>query len=152
MKTKHYILILLVLALSISAVSAHENHTSETVLDAADEDKLEKTTFYNADTGRTYDDDIVITHNVVKYYGDTDTRFKVKVYDDDYNPEEGVEVSFGKTFENYKKKTTNKNGIVYFNINYKVGTHYVETIIDSEDGESYWSADNIVKIKVIAVG
>ena len=147
MKTKHYILILLVLALSISAVSAHENHTNEMVLDAADQDKLEKTTFYDADTGRTYDDDTVVTHNVVKYYGDTDTRFKVKVYDDDYTPLEDVEVSFGKYLENYKRKTTNHNGIVYFNINYKVGTHYVETIIDSDDGESYWSADNIVKVK-----
>lgn len=42
MKTKHYLLILLILALSISAVSAHENRTSQTVLDAADSDTLEK--------------------------------------------------------------------------------------------------------------
>jgi hypothetical protein len=56
-------------------------------------------------------------------------------------------VSFGKQFGSQKEKVTNRNGIVYFPINYKVGTHDVETHIDADDGASYWSAYNTVKIK-----
>lgn len=146
MKTKHYLLILLILALSISAVSAHENRTSETVLDAADSDTLEKTYYYD-EYGDEYEDDTVITHNVVKYYSDKDTKFKVKVYDDDYNPAEDVYVSFSVDYGKAREKTTDSNGNVYFALNMKPGKYTVETYIESENGKAYWSAENTVKIK-----
>ena len=156
MKGKYLILALVTLILLVSVTSVcAQNNDSEVMVQPVDEnelavtddeDVLEKTYFYDAD-GDEYVDDTVVTHNVVKYYGDTDTKFKVKVYDEDYYPEEGVYVSFGRVVSNYKEKTTNINGIVYFPINYKVGTHDVETYIESEDGQSYWSAYNTVKIK-----
>ena len=135
-----------VFLLLIAFVSAADNTTDDTVSLSDDRDTLEKTYYYD-EYGDEYEDDTVITHNVVKYYGDTDTKFKVKVYDDDYNPMEGVYVSFGKSLGKMKEKTTNSKGIVYFPINYKPGKYYVETQIDSEDGESYWSAENTVTVK-----
>lgn len=140
---KRYLIIIIILALiCLTTVSAQENQSTDSV-----DEKLEKTYYYDADTGKNQVDDTVVTHNMVKYYGDKDTKFKVKVYDNDYKPEKGVYVSFGKLFTKYKEKTTDSNGVVYFPINYKIGTHEVETYIESEDGESYWSAYNTVKIK-----
>lgn len=146
MKYKFYILIIIITLLMISAVSAQENHTPTTLNTTANE-KLEKTQFYNADNGKIYEDDTIITHNVVKYYGDNQTKFKVKVQDNNNKPAKNITVSFTKLFKPYKEKTTNKDGIVYFNINYKVGTHDVETLIKSPDGKSFWSTYNTVKIK-----
>lgn len=155
MNAKYLILIGILFLLALTGVSAQDNTTAvddnlktadESIISAVEGEKLEKTYFYDADTDEEYEDDTVVTHNVVKYYGDRDTKFKVKVYDEDYNPEGGVYVSFGK-IGNLKDKKTNQNGIVYFPINYKVGKYEVETYIESEDGLSFWSAYNTVKIK-----
>lgn len=148
MNRKYLIFLIFMFLLCMSAVSAQDN-AIENLTQATDDidEKLEKTYWYDADTDEEYEDDTVVTHNVVKYYGDTDTKFKVKVYDEDYYPAEGVYVSFGKQFGSQKEMVTNRNGIVYFPINYKVGTHDVETHIDADDGVSYWSAYNTVKIK-----
>lgn len=148
MYKKFFVLAVFILMISLTAVSAQDNQTlSDDALSLSDSDeKLEETLYFDS-AGNYYDDDTVVTHNVVKYYGDKDTRFKVKVYDDDYNPEEGVYVSFGKLLGKYKEKTTNSKGIVYFPINYNVGTYNVETYIESDDGDAYWSAYNTVKIK-----
>lgn len=153
MNRKYLIIILLVFLVSLTLVSAADNETpiskssDETSLEQAGTDvKLEKTYYYD-EYGDEYEDDTVVTHNVVKYYGDADTRFKVKVYDDDYNPLEGVEVSFRVDFGLYKNKLTDKNGNVYFALNQKPGKYYVETYIESEDGQAFWSTDNFVKIK-----
>lgn len=146
MNRKYVMMIMLVGLIALTAVSAHDNVSDMDVASSYDEDTLEKSYFYDSETGEEYEDDTVVTHNVVKYYGDTDTKFRVKVYDDDYYPESGVYVSFGK-YGHMKEKRTNGNGVVYFAINYKVGTHDVETYIQSNDGSSYWSAYNTVKIK-----
>lgn len=155
MNAKYLILIGILFLLALTGVSAQDNTTAvddnlktadESIISTVEGEKLEKTYFYDADTDEEYEDDTVVTHNVVKYYGDRDTKFKVKVYDEDYNPEGGVYVSFGK-IGNLKDKKTNQNGIVYFPINYKVGKYEVETYIESEDGLSFWSAYNTVKIK-----
>ena len=155
MNAKYLILIGILFLLALTGVSAQDNTTAvddnlktadESIISAVEGEKLEKTYFYDEDTDEEYEDDTVVTHNVVKYYGDRDTKFKVKVYDEDYNPEGGVYVSFGK-IGNLKDKKTNQNGIVYFPINYKVGKYEVETYIESEDGLSFWSAYNTVKIK-----
>ena len=155
MNAKYLILIGILFLLALTAVSAQDNSTvaddnlkadDENTLSSAENDKLETTYYYDANTDEEYEDDTVVTHNVVKYYGDRDTKFKVKVYDEDYNPEGGVYVSFGK-IGNLKDKKTNPDGIVYFPINYKVGKHEVKTYIESEDGQSFWIAYNTVKIK-----
>ena len=155
MNAKYLILIGILFLLALTGVSAQDNTTAvddnlktadESIISTVEGEKLEKTYFYDADTDEEYEDDTVVTHNVVKYYGDRDTKFKVKVYDEDYNPEEGVYVSFGE-IGHQKEKRTNKNGIVYFPINYKVGQYEVETYIESEDGKSSWTAYNTVKIK-----
>ena len=159
MEWKYLILMAVLIMLTLTAVSAQDNNTvadedsglkavdaDENTISAGDEDKLDKTYFYDADTDEEYADDTVVTHNVVKYYGDTDTKFKVKVYDENYNPEKGVYVSFGK-IGNLKEKRTNSHGDVSFSINYKIGKYEVETYIESEDGSSYWSAYNTVTIK-----
>jgi len=156
MKMRYAAILIFIALVSISAVSAMDNQTiisaesddvDETLSVSNDEDTLDKSYFYDAYYDDTYEDDTVVTHNVVKYYGDTDTKFKVKVYDADYYPEEGVYVSFRVDWGNYKEKVTNANGIVYFPLNYKVGKYYVDTYIESEDSESYWYADNTVTIK-----
>ena len=152
MNKKILLLVGIIFLISLTAVSASENttvmgETSSDELSATPEDTLEKTYWYDAGTDREYVDDTVVTHNVVKYYGDKETKFKVKVYDEDYNPQGGVYVSFGQFAGKYMEKTTNSKGIVYFPINYKVGSHMVETYIEAEDGVSYWSAYNTVKIK-----
>jgi hypothetical protein len=153
MNKKFLILISLMALFTMAAVSGQNNDSvvGSSVVDELNanvyDEKLEETYFYDADADEEYADDTVVTHDVVKYYGDTDTKFNVKVYDDDYYPESGVYVSFGKAWENSKEKRTNAKGMVSFPINYKVGSHYVETRIDAEDGKSYWTAYNTVKIK-----
>jgi len=152
MNKKILILVGIIFLIGLTAVSASENTTvmgesGSDELSVAHEDTLDKAYFYDADTNDVYADDTVVTHNVVKYYGDKDTRFKVTVYDEDHNPQGGVYVSFAKVPKDYKQKVTNSKGVVYFPINYKVGTHDVETYIEAEDGVSYWSAYNTVKIK-----
>ena len=152
MKRKWLILIVFMMLVSITAVSAQDNHTELSVghddnLKASDDaQKLEKTYFYDADYDEEYEDDTIITHNVVKYYGDTDTKFKVKVLDNDYEPLEGVCVKSGE-IGSQKERFTNANGNVYFPINYKVGTYYFWTEVEADDGRSYWYAENTVKIK-----
>ena len=159
MNGKYLILMAMVFLLALTAVSAQDNNTivndgdclnavdaDENTISATEDDKLETSYFYDSDTGEEYVDDTVVTHNVVKYYGDKATKFKVKVYDNDYYPESGVYVSFGK-IGHLKEKTTNHNGMVYFPINYKVGKYKVETFIESDDGQSFWWAYNTVKIK-----
>ena len=154
MKMRYTVILIFIALLSISAVSAMDNQTlisaesddvDETLAVSNDEDTLEKSYFYDAYYDDNYEDDTMVTHNVVKYYGDTDTKFKVTVYDEDYYPAEGVYVSFMDDVGNTKEKVTNAKGNVYFPINFKVGTHYVDTQIDSEDGESYWYAETPLK-------
>ena len=107
MKRKWLIVLVFMMLVSITAVSAHDNHTELSAND--DGQKLEKTYVYDADYDEDFEDDTIITHNVVKYYGDTDTKFKVKVLDDDYEPMEGVYVKFntwvGKERENLQTTT-----------------------------------------------
>lgn len=149
-------LVLIVFLVSVTAVCAQDNGTNiigqdiddENVMAVSnDDDTLEKTYFYDADEDEEYEDDTVVTHNVVKYYGDKDTKFKVLVLDDDYNPIGGVYVKFDVYSGKVKEKLTNSKGIAYFPINYKVGTHYVETELECDDGRSYWYAENTIKIK-----
>lgn len=111
------------------------------------EGKLETSYFYDADDGRDYVDDTVVTHNLVKYYGDRSKKFKIQVYDDDYNPDRGVYVSFGKGWQNLHEKRTNANGIVNFAVNYQVGKYKVVTYIECSSGYSYYYAYNTVTIK-----
>ena len=154
MKRKFLIFTFIVVIFLAGAVSAHENTTdnlsvpdsSEDTLNATQNDALEKTYFYDED-GDEYPDDTVVTHNVVKYYGDTDTRFKVVVYNNDYTPAKDIIVSFSKNSGKYKEKTTNSKGIVYFPLNYDPGTYEVETCIETADGTGYWFAFNTVKVK-----
>ena len=155
MKRKCFLILIAIFMVSITAVSAQNNMTEiQSTVDSGDnaiyisndDVKLEKTYFYDADTDRIYKDDSVVTHNVVKYYGDDSKRFKVVVFDDDYNPLKNVEVSFEINFK-YKQKTTNENGVVYFSLKNKPGTYDVETSIRSDNGYSYWFAYNTVKIK-----
>ena len=141
-----FLIVMVVFLLAVTAVSANTNDTAD-ALAQTDDAGLEKTYYYDSEADEEYDDDTVVTHNLVKYYGDKDTKFKVKVYDDDYAPMKGVYVSFRVDFGKSKEKTTNKNGIVYFAINKKPGKYYVETEIESEDGSGYWYTENTVKIK-----
>jgi len=150
MKTRYLLIMGVLFFLLMASVSAQDNQTAlsvseDTPLEKTDDEVLEKTYYY--EDGEEYEDDTVVTRNVVKYYGDKDTKFKVTVYDDDYYPLEGVYVSFGKFGGKYKERTTNSYGNVYFPINYKVGSHEVETYIESDDGSGYWSAYNTVKVK-----
>ena len=172
MKKKYIFLITIIFFLALTTAHAESNNTAMAVSDnletnddqlaiseeniklaQSDEDtKLEESYFYDSEADDFYDDDTVITNDVVKYYGDTSKKFKVKVLDDDYNEMEGVYVSFGRDWDSLKEKETNAYGNVYFPINYKVGTHYVMTYIEcvNDDGttsENYFIADNIVKIK-----
>jgi len=153
MNRKYLIILALVFLVSLTLVSAADNETpisksnDETSLEQAGLDVKLETTYYYDENGEEYEDDTVVTHDVVKYYGDTDTKFKVKVYDDDYNPLEGVEVSFRIDMGKYKEKTTNKYGNVYFALNQKPGKYYAETYIESEDGKAFWSTYDLVKIK-----
>ncbi|MBO6123559.1 MAG: hypothetical protein J6P09_06940, partial [Methanobrevibacter sp.] len=78
MKKRYLIiaLVLIVFFVSLTSVSAQDNATGTIGSDIGGE-KLEKTYFYDADYNEEFEDDTIITHNVVKYYGDTDTKFKV---------------------------------------------------------------------------
>ena len=145
MKRKWLIVLVFMMLVSITAVSAHDNHTELSAND--DGQKLEKTYFYDADYDEDFEDDTIITHNVVKYYGDTDTKFKVKVLDDDYEPMEGVYVKFNTWVGKEREKPTNYNGNVYFPINYKVGKYSAWTEVEADDGRSYWYAENTITIK-----
>ena len=174
MKKKYLFIIFIIFLLALTTANAETNDTApmESVDDAptindeklavsednalstnnADDEKLEESYFYDADMGEYIDDDTVITNDVVKYYGDTSKKFKVKVLDDDYYEMEGVYVSFGKDWDSLKEKRTNSYGNVYFQINYAVGTHYVMTYIECENDDgttssNYFIADNIVTIK-----
>lgn len=151
MKARNLAIMGLLFFLLMAAVSAQDNRTSlslneDGLFEKTDDEALKKTYYYE-DGVEQYDDDTVKTRDVVKYYGDKSTRFKVTVYDDDYNPLKGVYVSFGQWGGKYKEKATDSNGNVYFPINYKVGSHEVETYIETDDGEGYWSAYNTVKVK-----
>lgn len=157
---KFLILILLVFLLAITAVNAQDNDTAviasgdnDTVLESSQDEKLETTYFYDDDTGEEYVDDTVETHNVVKYYGDKSKKFKVTVYDQDYNLESGVYVQFGRDWDSLVEKRTNSNGVVSFPINYGVGKHSVMTYIECEDYDdgtpnfNYYIAHNTVTVK-----
>lgn len=56
------------------------------------EEKLETSYFSDYNTHKEYEDNRVVTHNVVKYYGDKDTKFTVEVYDKNGNPVKGADV------------------------------------------------------------
>lgn len=151
MKAKYLLIMGFVLFLAMAAVSAQDNQTA---LSASEDVQLEKTddevlgeTYYYEDGVRQYEDDVVVTRDVVKYYGDKSTKFKVTVYDDDYKPLKGVRVSFAQDGEKYREKPTNSKGNVYFPINYKVGNYNVETYVKNKDANGYWSAYNVVKVK-----
>lgn len=151
MKARYLLIMGVLFFLLIASVSAQDNQTSlsvgeDTPLEKTDDEVLGKTYYYE-DGEEQYEDDTVVTRDVVKYYGDKDTKFKVTVYDDDYYPLDGVYVSFGQWGGKYRERTTNSNGNVYFPINYKVGSHEVETYIETDDGSGYWSAYNTVKVK-----
>ena len=148
MKKRYLIiaLVLIVFFVSLTSVSAQDNATGTIGSDIGGE-KLEKTYFYDADYNEEFEDDTIITHNVVKYYGDTDTKFKVRVIDDDYEPIGGVCVKFDGGNGKQKEKFTNYNGNVYFPINYKVGKYYTWTEVEEDDGSSYWYAENTITIK-----
>ncbi len=148
MKKRYLIiaLVLIVFFVSLTSVSAQDNATGTIGSDIGGE-KLEKTYFYDADYNEEFEDDTIITHNVVKYYGDTDTKFKVKVLDDDYEPMEGVYVKFNTWVGKEREKPTNYNGNVYFPINYKVGKYSAWTEVEADDGRSYWYAENTITIK-----
>lgn len=165
------IMILFLAVLAIGAVSAAETNITDDVLnieycqnnmiqdnlaqvnesdalqkDSQDE-KLEETYYYDAEDGKSYEDDTVVTHDVVKYYGDKSTRFFMKVYDNDYNPQGDVDVEFGEWGMKKTVRTTNNNGLVSFPINYAVGKHVVISYIMCEDDESYFTTNNLVIIK-----
>ena len=107
MNKKYFIFLIFIMLVSMAAVSAHDNQTLTSTseddvnlnavelknnLSQADNgEKLEKTYFNDYDTKKQYADNRVITHNVVKYYGDKDTRFTVEVRDNDGNPVKGAE-------------------------------------------------------------
>ena len=142
MKARYLLIMGVLFFLLMASVSARDNQTSlsvgeDTPLEKTDDEVLEETYYYE-DGVRQYEDDVVVTRDVVKYYGDRDIRFKVTVYDDDYNPLKGVQVSFGQWGGKYREKPTNSYGNVYFPINYKVGSHEVETYIESDDGRGFW--------------
>ena len=147
---KYLIILIFIILVSITAVSAEDNHTiistsddGDALSQNADEVKLEKTYYYPNSKDR-YVDDSVVTHNVVKYYGDSEKKFKVVVYDKDKNPQSGVKVSLIKDAK-YTKRTTNSKGVAYFPLNYKPGTYDVETYIEDDNG--FFSAYNTVKVK-----
>lgn len=155
MKKGYILLICILCLLTVSAVNAQDNITNEistsddspVELSTQDGEKLDKTYFYDVENDIRYADDTVETKNVVKYYGDKNTKFKIIVYDDDYNLESGVYVSFGKDWSSLVEKRTNSYGVVNFPINYKVGKHSVMTYIECEDSENYFLAHNTVTIK-----
>lgn len=155
MKKGYILLICLLCLLTVSAVNAQDDITNEistsddspVELSTQDGEKLDKTYFYDVENDIRYADDTVETKNVVKYYGDKNTKFKIIVYDDDYNLESGVYVSFGKDWSSLVEKRTNSYGVVNFPINYKVGKHSVMTYIECEDSENYFLAHNTVTIK-----
>ena len=131
MKKRYLIVLIFAVLLCITAVSAHDNQTSDDSVLSQNTDsdvKLEKTYYYPNSKDR-FVDKSVVTNNVVKYYGDSDRKFKVAVSDKDKNPKSGVEVSLIKSGK-YTKKTTNSKGVVYFPLNYKPGTYEVETYIE----------------------
>ena len=172
MKNRYIFLIATIFFLTLTTIHAESNDTAISVSEnqqisdealaisediqelsqSNEETKLEQSYFYDAYEDEYYDDDTVITNNVVKYYGDTSKKFKVKVLDDNYDEMEGVYVSFGRDWDSLKEKQTNYYGNVYFPINYKVGTHYVMTYIECEndDGttsDNYFLAENKVTVK-----
>lgn len=160
MNAKYLFLIGILFLIALTAVSAQDNSTIDTdetglksvdvdenTISASDGDKLETTRYYDADTEKVYVDDKVVTHDVVKYYGDKDTKFNVKVQDSNHHPSKGVSVNFGVISDEYAKKTTDAKGMAYFPINYGVGTHNVMTYVDAKDGQGYWFAYNKVKVK-----
>ena len=171
MKKKYIFLIAIIFFLALTTIHAESNDTAMAVsdnLEVNDEplavseeptlsmdnntEPLEKSYYYDESEDELYEDDTLVTHNVVKYYGDKDTKFKVKVLGDDYEPLAGVYVSFGKDWDVLKEKLTNSYGNAYFPINYKVGTHNVITYLecDNEDdplNECYFFAKNKVTIK-----
>ena len=145
MRGKYLFVLAIVFIFALGAVSAAENATDDT-LSSTSGDVLHKSYYYDAD-GNEHEDDTVITEDVVKYYGDKDTKFKVKVLDNNHKEEKGVYVTFGEVNGKSSEKASNSHGNVYFPINYKVGKHQVETKIMAKDGKCYWSAANTVKIK-----
>lgn len=159
MKRTYILILLLAFLLAITAVNAEENSTD--VVQITDDDamavesdeKLGTTYFYDEETGDKYVDDTVDTYNVVKYYGDKSTKFRVEVYDNDYSPESGVYVQLGRDWDSLVEKRTDSNGVAVFPVNYKVGKHSVMTYIECEDYDdetpnyNYYLAKNTVTIK-----
>lgn len=140
--------------ISMTAVSAEDNATSVAQADAGDDavsaachEPVEKAVFNDYDTHEQYSDSRVIVHNVVKYYGDKTTKFKVEVYDSNGNPQKGAEVIFSRLSDNSKTKTTGAGGVVYFPINYKVSKYFIHTMVQVKGVNGDWESDNYVTIK-----
>lgn len=149
MNRRYIIIFIIIMVLaSLTAVSAAENTTADTELSASEnQDILDETYSEDDDPQSKNFDDIVTTHNVVKYYGDKDTKFEVSVYDSNNTPKKDVNIQFGRVMGKTLEKTTNSNGKAYFPINYNLGKHTVRVFIINEDNSGYWTVDKTVKIK-----
>lgn len=132
---------------TLSAVNTEELDESSCddgiMMAAENDDKLEKTSNENV-VGNELWDLVIYTGDVVKYYGDDDTKFTVRA-NFDYDYIDNVAVSFGITGQKATTKITDEDGWAYFPINYAVGTYKVST--SARYGDSTDSAQNKVVIK-----
>ncbi len=162
MNKKFLTFLILVMLVSIAAVSAHDNQTLSSTgedvnlkavevkdnLSQADSgEKLEKTYFNDYDTKKQYDDNRVITHNVVKYYGDKDTRFTVEVRDNDGNPVKGAEISYSIIGGGESHKSTNSKGIASFTIKDRLGKFHPNIMVQLKGVNGDWTVENTIKVK-----
>ena len=107
--------------------------------------------FYEANQNKLYLDNMIVTKNLVKYYGDSQ-KFPVKIVDEKNNPDKNIPVYFGKTSAKAPvKKITNSKGMAYFNVKYPVGTHKVISLVraykKNKLTKSFWFAQNKVTVK-----
>ena len=161
MNKKYLTFVIFVMLVSIAAVSAHDNQTLTSTSDdvnlnavevtdtlsQADDDKLETTYYYDEDTQQSTVDSRVITNNVVKYYGDKDTKFTVVVKDSNAKPVKGAEVSFTIYPSTSSYKTTNSKGIASFQIKDILGTRHTNVMVQLKGVKGEWQADNTIKVK-----
>ena len=131
----------------MTAVSAHDNNTASDLANPQDRVEMESLSPYSEEASRNYTDYTVKTHDVVKYYGDKDTRFEIEILYKNNTPASNVKVYFGKLETSYYGKTTGKDGTVTYNLNYKEGKYNVATFIETKDDPLSLRALNTVKIK-----
>lgn len=147
MRKKIIILMFLMILMSITAVSAQENNITSDLAKAQDMNEVESLEPYTSEASKNYTDYTVKTHDMVKYYGDKDEKFKIEVLYKNNTPAGNVKVFFGKLETIYYGKTTGKDGIVKYNLNYKPGKYNVATFIETEDDPLSIRALNKVEIK-----